>query len=154
MSDEQERFWSKMVILGADDCWVWQRARDPKGYGRYGVGKKMCFAHRHAYALTFGPIPEGLCCLHKCDNPPCCNPSHLFLGTQADNMRDMFAKNRHPPVQGERHPRAKLTDANVVEIRRLYATGLYIQQELADKYGVHCSIIGFIVNRKIWKHVP
>ena len=90
------RVWPKVDCSG-DGCWLWTGAIDHKGYGRIGMGAPSRFvmrAHRATWELTFGPIPEGLCVLHKCDNPPCVRPSHLFLGTISDNSQDMAAKGR------------------------------------------------------------
>ncbi len=89
-----DRFWIKVVRSGDDECWGWSGTTN-KGYGRINVGGNMVLAHRVAWELTSGLIPPGMCVLHSCDNPPCVNPNHLFLGTHADNMRDMRAKGRH-----------------------------------------------------------
>jgi hypothetical protein len=85
------------------ECVLWAGHKDRNGYGVTKVRGMNFFAHRLAYEEAHGAIPEGLCCLHKCDNPPCCNPNHLFLGTQADNMADMMRKGRHKPGRGDRH---------------------------------------------------
>lgn len=103
------RFWCKVAIKGVEDCWVWQsRATANGGYGAisFGRGYKER-AHRVAWMLTNGPIPEGKCILHACDNPPCCNPKHLFIGTKLDNTHDAMKKGRlkPPPIhRGENHP--------------------------------------------------
>lgn len=125
-------------------CVVWTGRRDEKGYGRAGRRK----AHRVAWETANGPIPTGLCVLHRCDNPPCCNPAHLFLGTQLDNVRDREAKGRGvaPPS------RAKLTDAQVREMRRLYALG-ETQIKLAKKYPVSRGNLSKIVNGRLYSHV-
>jgi len=85
-----ERLWSK--VTKTETCWTWTGARNRKGYGEIGAKGRVQKAHRIAWELTYGPIPEGLDVLHHCDNPPCCRPDHLFLGTDADNMADMMAK--------------------------------------------------------------
>lgn len=95
---DAETFWSKVDTTG--ECWLWLAARiPPYGYGNFGGTQDgvrwVKLAHRHAYELAHGPIPEGMWVLHRCDNPPCVRPDHLFLGTHADNMRDMVAKGRH-----------------------------------------------------------
>lgn len=92
-----EHFWAGVKIGAPDDCWLWTRSRDKDGYGQVNHGR----AHRATWALTFGAIPASLCVLHRCDNPPCCNPAHLFLGTTADNMADKKAKQRQ--ATGDRH---------------------------------------------------
>lgn len=91
----EERFWGKVNRIGFEECWEWMAARDPNGYGRIGGKRPRAeLAHRVAYRLTRGDIPLGLHVCHSCDNPPCCNPNHLFLGTDLDNNRDMRAKGR------------------------------------------------------------
>src|SRR5688500_12201890 len=94
-SKDIERFWSKVAVTDdPDSCWEWQRAKSDKGYGKCGLGKRTFLAHRIAYLLTNGQLPE-LDVLHHCDNPACCNPRHLFLGTHQDNMNDMKLKERN-----------------------------------------------------------
>ena len=94
---EEERFWSKVDRSG-DGCWEWQpKSRSSFGYGVMRIGGtpgRLVGAHRLAWQYTYGPIPEGLCVLHGCDNPPCCNPAHLHLGTKADNMREKVERGR------------------------------------------------------------
>lgn len=87
-----ERFWARVDKSG--DCWIWTASRYRRGYGQAYFEGRYYTAHRLAYTLTFGPVPMGICVCHHCDNPPCCNPAHLFLGTDADNMRDRDAKGR------------------------------------------------------------
>lgn len=117
-----ERFWPKVEIKKQDDCWLWKAGHNKNGYGifnytgvRPGVIK---LAHRVAWELTQGPIPEGLDVLHRCDNPPCVNSAHLFLGTQLDNVRDMYAKHRQNNV-GKR----KLTLEQIREIKKALLNG-------------------------------
>lgn len=90
-----DRFWAKVQKAGPDDCWPWLASRMPKGYGKLGIASTTPkLAHRVSWELHYGPIPEGLFVCHRCDNPPCVNPAHLFLGTCTDNLRDMVAKGR------------------------------------------------------------
>jgi hypothetical protein len=116
------------------------------GYGYVQRNMRRYLAHRIAFELTFGPIPDGLFVCHHCDNPPCVNPAHLFVGTQAENMADMAAKGRHRSrggQNGERHPQAKLTDAQVDTIRVLL-TGPESTRQIAERYGVSRSLISKI----------
>jgi hypothetical protein len=134
VSGTEERFWSKVDIHSQDECWIWMRAADARGYGRFGIRPRyVVLSHRYAWALTYGD-PGGLSVLHRCDNPPCCNPNHLFLGTHRDNSLDMAAKGRHPGpgLIGERHPKSKLRDQDVLEIRISTLPGV----ELAKRFGV------------------
>lgn len=108
--------------------------------------------------LTFGPISGDVCVLHRCDNPPCVRPDHLFLGTQADNIRDMRAKGRGHDGSGggqvgSQHHAAKLTEADVVEIRRLRASGL-LHREIAERFNMSRCQIGDIARGTAWSHVP
>jgi len=146
------KFWSKVQVLGPHDCWKWQAATHRTGYGwfhRPGTARASIFAHRMAWELTRGPIPPGGCVLHHCDNPPCCNPAHLFLGNRSDNAADKTIKGRTP--HGEGHVRAKLTESDVLNILKLYPK--VSQTTLAREYKVTTGTIRQIIKRKIWKHV-
>lgn len=90
-----ERFWAKVDRRGPDDCWEWTAGCNRKGYGKFSLDGATRQSHRISWELANGQIPEGLCVLHRCDNPPCCNPAHLFLGTHADNHADRSLKGRH-----------------------------------------------------------
>lgn len=90
----RKRFWKKVIILGCDECWIWTSSRHRQGYGTFSINNECNLAHRVAFELRFGKISDGLDVLHSCDNPPCVNPYHLFLGTHNDNMRDMIKKGR------------------------------------------------------------
>lgn len=146
-----ERFWQKVAIT--DDCWEWQAAKDKRGYGMFGVDKneRRAFAHRVSWRLHSGVIPDGLFVCHSCDNPPCVNPSHLFLGTHAENVADMMAKGRHR--HGESHQNSKLKAEDVKNIRHLYFAERREGKELAAFYGVSRATVSLIVNRKSWAHV-
>lgn len=156
-----ERFWSK--VNRTSGCWLWTAAVNKGGYGKFGQGPKggrTLPAHRVAWELTHGPIPEGLCVLHKCDNPPCVNPDHLCLGTLSDNSRDMVAKRRNPVLtdpgrhaRGSRDGQAKLTENAVQRIRALYAEGGITQAELASLFQISHTSVWLILNRRSWKHV-
>lgn len=148
-----EKFWARVSCGDPEKCWPWTGANDGrKGYGRFkiqsdwGVG-----THRVAYALAYGLIPRGLDVLHRCDNPPCCNPAHLFIGSHKDNMADMALKGRANGVgrPGEANANAKLTQANVTEIRGLIQAG-HRNTEIAARYGVGDDIISKIKTGKAW----
>lgn len=145
-----DRFWAKVDKRGPDECWEWQGFRDKDGYGNAHSNGRPWGAHRVAYELLVGPIPDGLWVLHSCDNPPCCNIAHLFLGTHMDNVRDRDAKHRNRPPKGERHGCAKLTANAVADIRKMYATGKWSQRLLGLKYGVNQSHVSAIVRGKYW----
>lgn len=147
-----EHFWAQVEILDQDDCWEWQGLRNRKGYGQLWFIDQTIAAHRAAWILTHGPIPDGLWVLHKCDNPPCTNINHLFLGTNDDNVADKIAKNRQ--VHGANHPLAKLTDKQVVEARQRYAAGGISIAALARKYGVSGVSMRNVLYRATWRHVP
>jgi hypothetical protein len=132
------------------DCHEWTACRGRDGYGQIKAGGKMLGAHRVAWELVNGPIPEGMCVLHRCDNPPCCRVEHLFLGSQALNMADMNAKGRQP--KGSDNGRAKLTEADIPEIRGLLAEGV-VQREIGRRYGVASSQISNIKAGHRWNHV-
>ena len=146
-------FWER-VGVGADlDCWPWLRGRDADGYGGVysPIERRQVKAHRVAWELARGPIPDGLGVLHRCDNPPCCNPAHLFVGTQADNMRDAAAKGRMRGWVYARRNRT-LTEASVREIRRRAADGER-GVSLAAEYGVSPQLISAVVLRHRWSEV-
>lgn len=173
----QQWYWPKVdTSAGPDLCWPWTGATNQSGYGTFVGGQGGRLAHRFAFIQAHGPIPDGLCVLHRCDNPPCQNPGHLFLGTQADNMADMKNKGRwvsglalHPELiqRGESHwshlrpdrirrgvktPAAKLDDDSVRAIRRSVSEGVP-QIELAARFGVSRGAISLVVSRKTWGHV-
>jgi hypothetical protein len=146
------RFWSRVQQDAPDACWEWEGARHPFGYGSLSFQGRFVDAHRVAWELTNGPIPPGLHVLHRCDNPPCCNPAHLFLGTARDNSRDMCQKGRHVSWRGRApHGNSKLTPEQVAEIRRRYAAGGITQGALGREFGVSPSNIRFIVHGHTWK---
>ena len=164
-----KRFWSKVdkafYCLGA--CWEWKDAK-VRGYGQFRIGNTKYLAHRVAYSLVVGKIPDDMCVLHRCDNPCCVNPSHLWIGTPADNARDRDEKGRtgrtpgdlngthtmpEKTARGAKQGAAKLTAANVLEIRERYAAGGCSHRGLASEYGVSKTNITYIVRRKSWRHI-
>ncbi len=154
---------------------------EPSRYGQFSIGQQNVSAHRFSWTLANGPIPDGLFVLHRCDNPPCVRPDHLFLGTQLDNRRDCVQKIRtatgerhgfhthpesrmagdrnglriHPEraAMGERNAQARLTAPQVMEIRRLYALGGTTYRSLGQRFGVSTSQVALIVQRKKWAHI-
>ena len=146
----RKRFDSRLPIGNPDECWEWQGGLDYHGYGQLWMNGTHHGAHRLAWEYFIGPIPEGFCVLHHCDNPPCCNPNHLFLGTREDNFRDMVRKNRHGKSRGSHNGNSKLTKDKVRRIRQFYVTGKYNQRDLAAQFGVTQPLIGYIVRREIW----
>lgn len=142
-----ERFWSK--VDRSAECWVWTAGTNPCGYGKFRIDGEARLAHRVAYRLTHGVDPGALVVCHRCDNPPCVNPDHLFLGTKADNSADMVAKGRSPRSPGERSGKSFLTTAQVDAMRADHAQGATCR-ELAPKYGMSISGVRNIVNGKRW----
>ena len=146
-------FWKRVRRSAPADCWPWLQARDACGYGRVSFrrfpAKRLLGAHRVAYALAHGlrSLPARHV-LHTCDNPPCCNPRHLFLGTHLDNMRDCVSKGRFR--SREDHPRAKLTRQKVRQIRRAYRQAKGTQQALGQRYGISQSYVSSVVNHRAW----
>lgn len=140
----------------AGECHVWTGARTKTGYGQLDVAGVKWYAHRLAWTLVYGPIPDGMHVCHHCDTPPCCRVDHLFLGTDADNLADMRRKGRqiNAQPQGTRHGRAKLTDDQVREIRARYCSAARpTQAALALSYGVSQRTIAFIIKNKHWRHL-
>lgn len=158
--------WERLDKSGVDGCWEYQGARDKDGYGFMKVREYQHRTHRLAWELTHGPITDGLHVLHRCDNPPCCNPEHLWLGTEADNAADRDRKGRTNYPRGDAHytrrrpdwvkrgeqvPGAKLTWAAVREMRELYAAGWGSHRELSLRYGVSRELVREVVNSRRWK---
>jgi len=127
-------------------CVEWQKARS-NDYGKVTINYRQERAHRISYEINIGPIPDGMFVLHHCDNPPCINPDHLFLGTQADNCADMANKDRS--TRGERNPQAKLTGEDVTSIREMNGSNI----QIAKNFGVCQATISNIKARRSWKHM-
>lgn|SRR5574340_524495 len=149
----EERFWEKVVKHSEDDCWIWRGGVNSTGRGVFSIGHLNVKAHRMAYMLTKGSIPSGMLVCHTCDNGLCVNPSHLFLGTYADNTRDMIQKNRQYVRCGEDDPKHKLTADQVLSIRQLYQKGQHTQDALGVMFGVHRTTIESILHRRTWKRL-
>lgn len=135
-------------------CREWLAAVNDSGYGIYGYNGSSRLAHRYVYELRYGPIPTGLFVLHRCDNRRCCEPSHLFLGTNNDNVRDMVLKGRSARSQGERNGMAKLTAKAVEEIRSRHGKNGDTYTTLAREYGVSRMAVKDAVSGATWRHVP
>lgn len=145
----QDRYWRK-VVQNSSGCWDWSGAIGDTGYTRIDSNH---YGHRVSYEIHHGPIPPGMYVLHRCDNRRCTNPDHLFIGTHDDNMRDMQSKGRGrwSGVYGERHGGAKLTEAQVIEMRRLHAAGGISQAALARRFGVSQAMVSRIIRRTAWR---
>lgn len=139
------RFWAK--VNKTDSCWLWTAALS-HGYGAIAWGsRRQMAAHRVAYELEIGSIPTGMEVCHHCDNPPCVNPAHLFIGTHADNMADMAAKGRSPSMANEKCGKTKLTDVEVDHIRLMAVQGMK-QVEIARYFGIHDGHVSRILSGK------
>lgn len=147
-------FWSRIQYGALDECWPWLGSRSD-GYGVLNFQGKAWKAHRLIWSLVNNPIPEGAFICHHCDNPPCCNPHHLFLGSPLANMRDAANKGRLKPPdnRGERHGLSKLLDSDIVQIRALAATGIP-QKQIAADFKIDSSTVSVIIHRKRWQHIP
>lgn len=169
-------FWAKVQKRGPEECWPWVGAKGPQGYGFFGMTGRLITAHRASYLLNNGSVPKEMCVLHRCDNPNCVNPEHLFAGTHRDNIDDKMLKGRqskgeknrpHNPATGARngarkyperlkrgsaHPCAKLDEGDVCDIRAKAGAGDSLVG-LARLYGVSPGLITGIVKRTRWKHL-
>lgn len=171
----EERFWEKVDKREENACWLWMAGKNKRGYGVFNGSDNIYGAHCYSWILHNGPIPEGKFVLHKCDNPSCVNPAHLWVGSHTENMRDMFKKNRQAAItkpesfargerngaytkpekvlRGEANGMSTFKESEVLEIRRLYDSGSMTVNGIAEKLkksrgGVYC-----IATRRSWKHV-
>ena len=144
----EAEFWARVGI--SSDCWEWRGARTTAGYGALRYNNKTVYAHRFSWVCWNGPIPKGLHVCHHCDNPACVRPSHLFVGTRVDNMRDCINKGRRPI--GEAAPQAKLRKRDVLSMREAYRAGQN-QSSLARAYNVSQAVISVVVRGRSWTHV-
>ena len=150
----KDRFWRKVNVLEIDDCWNWTASILPAGYGQISLGgNEVRLAHRVSWVIEHEvEVPNGFHVCHTCDNPSCVNPNHLWLGTDFDNAVDKMNKGRNNPVKGEDHQDAKLTEKDVIEIRRLLREGIK-GNEVAEKFDVTESHVSRIKNGQKWKHI-
>ena len=138
-----ERFWAKVEKRGNDECWLWTGALNSRGYGHLGHSGATLYAHRLSYELNIGPISTDMQVCHRCDVRNCCNPAHLFLGTNSENTADKVAKGRHP--KGERASK-KLTSKQVSEIRTAHGS----QREIGRRYGISQRYVSDIRAGRRW----
>ena len=149
-SKDLKIFWDK--VNKTNNCWNWIARTNGKGkYGRFSINGKDESAHRISWIIHFGQIPKGLYVCHKCDNPKCVNPKHLFLGTHLENMQDMQNKGRNIVFKGEKNGRSKLKKEQVLEIRKIGNNLSYNQ--IARKFNVNAKTISDIINNVNWKCV-
>lgn len=146
---DHQRFWEKVDTSG--DCWEWKGGK-PLGYGRFYWRGGDYQAHRASLLLAGVEIPEGKFVLHHCDNPSCVRPSHLYIGTHNDNMRDMARRGRAADTSGENHPQVKMTARKVRWARKAFAAGGSLRQ-IAKRFGVSHNCIYEAVKRKTWKNI-
>lgn len=148
----EDRFWSRVKKSDEiDGCWEWTAGRTSQGYGHFQVNGVIHKTHRYAYEMANGPIPPGLFACHRCDNPPCVRPDHIFLGTNRDNQIDSRDKGRNRPARGQAAGSA-LTEKEVIDIRSRAPFSMI--KDLAAAFGVGPWTISRVIKRQIWKYVP
>lgn len=155
-ADFPARFWEKVSIGSFRDCWPWTGCLQGQGYGQINTKNKRLLAHRVSFEFVWGPLSAGLFALHRCDNPPCCNPWHLFQGNAKDNAQDMMQKGRRSydsMPHGEKIHNAKFTIDDVLNIRFFYDVQKKSRREIAQQFNVTYQAIDHIVKRRLWKHV-
>ena len=143
----KEKILRGAIPVPESGCWLWEGGVNPMGYGKTSMGKKTITAHRASYEVFVGKVPDGLFVLHRCDVPSCVNPSHLFLGTQADNINDKVNKQRQ--AKGERHGMSKITEEVAAKIK--FGGGPHAVA--AKKYGISACMVSQIRSGMYWKHV-
>lgn len=145
----ETRFWEKVKISEDDKCWEWLAGKFKDGYGVFWFQNHTIRAHRFSWKLHYGYLSDDVLVLHKCDNPICVNPNHLFIGSHQDNMRDKHQKGH--TAKGEKCGRSKLTLRQINEIRKLYSKGKRTQQSLSEQFGITQTQISNIVRFYSWK---
>jgi len=147
--DEKSRFFASFKRK-KEGCWEWNKARNHGGYGTFYHNKRTWIAHRISWILHYGKLEKGMFVLHKCDNPACVRPDHLFVGTNKDNLRDCAEKGRI--ASGERNGNSKMTNSTVKKIRKLSNCGMK-GTEIANLVGVHKSTVSRVLRKIIWRHI-
>ena len=148
-AEQVARFWSKVAVGRENECWLWHGARMKDGYGNIKWDGAYWRAHRLAYYLEYGSVPAMRVIAHTCDTPLCVNPRHLFLATHSENMADMARKHR---TKWERHPElTKITRSDASAMRAMYATGMYTQRQIQERYGLSQSHTSAILGGRRWK---
>jgi hypothetical protein len=150
--DINMRFWSKVNRRDSKECWNWKATLNKYDYGQIKYSGKLILSHRLVWILIHGEIPENMCVLHHCDNPSCCNPSHLYLGTHQDNMRDRSSRGRTSRHTGESNGRAKLTRNTVMKIRDQIKNGLSYGA-VAKMFKISNATIGHIARYETWRNI-
>lgn len=150
MSSTESRFWDK--VLKGDGCWEWMAAKDRFGRGRFKWNGKTSYSPRYSWEVNRGVIPEGLFVLHKCENPGCVNPDHLFLGTKGDNNRDRKSKGRGADLRGSNNPSAIIDESVALEIINLLNSGASLRSIRDLGYSWNCA--QNIKYMKAWSHLP
>lgn len=146
----KDRFYSKFKINEDNGCWEWMATKFPNGYGCFKLNRKSVGAHRVSYEIHNGKINKNMVICHHCDNPSCVNPEHLFVGTQKENLLDRKLKGRS--VEGNKNGRCKLSDKDILAIKRLLAEKID-QRDIAKSYGVAQTTISAINLNKSWSHI-
>lgn len=139
-------FWNKVAITSKEECWLWLGCKNKRGYGSVRINYLMLRANRVSYFIANGPFLDSLLICHRCDNPQCVNPNHLFSGTHTQNVRDMIEKGRDEYQSG-------LNPDKIRSIRALYSSGTRTMQSICDQFGIAMGTCSFIINRKTWKDV-
>lgn len=147
--ETDQRYENRIDRSDPDGCHPWTDFRNKGGYGRFSVSGRMTLAHRYGWEQLHGPIPPGMKVCHSCDNPPCQNPQHWFLGTQIENIRDREQKGRGGNHRGEQNGRSKLSSTEVAELRRLVASGMS-QAEAGRRFGIKRSQANKIIHGASW----
>lgn len=147
-----DRFWEKVRIGSKEDCWIWTAGCDRDGRGRFKLNGTTVYAPRVSWELYYGPIPEGLYVLHRCDNPSCVNHNHLFLGTLKDNAIDRNLKGRNADITGEKNPSAKTSEKEAQEIIDMLNDGYSLKSIKEAGYSWNCA--QNIKYMKAWTHLP